>query len=59
MSWQGCGRYIILGTVQILYWSLLLTKYYSGDQMKKNEMGEACGMYGVKERCIQSFGGET
>ena len=28
-------------------------------QMKKNEMGEARGTYGVKERCVQGFGGET
>jgi hypothetical protein len=25
---------------------LLLTKYYSGDQIEKNEMSGACGMYG-------------
>jgi hypothetical protein len=33
--------------------------YYSGDQIEKNEMGGACGMYGGEERCIQCFGGET
>jgi len=37
---------------------LPLTKYYSGDQIEKNEMGGACGMYGGEERCIQGFGGE-
>ena len=26
---------------------MLLTKYYSGDQIKKNEMGKAYSMYGV------------
>jgi len=31
---------------------LLLTKYYTGDQIKKNEMGRACGTYGRQERCI-------
>ena len=36
-----------------------LTKYYSGDQIEKNEMGRACIMYGDQERCIQCFGGET
>jgi hypothetical protein len=36
----------------------LLTKYYSGDQINKNEMGGACGMYG-SEGCIQDFGWET
>jgi hypothetical protein len=34
-------------------------KYYSGDQIQKNEMGEACGRYGRQERCIEGFGGET
>jgi hypothetical protein len=33
--------------------------YYSGDQIKKNEMGWAYGTYGEEERCIQGFGGET
>jgi hypothetical protein len=26
---------------------------------KKTEMGSTCGMYGVEERCIQGFSGET
>jgi len=26
--------------------SVLFIKYHSGDQIKKNEMGEACSMYG-------------
>jgi hypothetical protein len=37
--------------------SVLLTKYHSGDQVKK--MGRTCGMYGGEERCIQGFSGET
>ena len=37
---------------------LLLTKYYTGDQIKKNEMGRAYGTYGREERCIYGFGGE-
>jgi hypothetical protein len=40
-------------------WSVLLTKYYSGDQIKKNEMDRECSMYGGEVRCIQDFGGET
>jgi hypothetical protein len=32
--------------------SLLRTKH-PGDQIKKNEMGGACRMYGYDERCIQ------
>jgi hypothetical protein len=38
---------------------LLLTKYHSGDQVKKTEMGRTCGTYGGEERCIQGFNGET
>jgi hypothetical protein len=30
-----------------------------GDQVKKNEMGGACSKYGVEERCIHDFDGET
>jgi hypothetical protein len=37
---------------------LLITKYYSCNQIEKNEMGGACSMYGGKERRIQDFGGE-
>jgi hypothetical protein len=29
----------------------MLPKYYSRDQIKKNEMGGACSMYGGEERC--------
>jgi hypothetical protein len=35
--------------------SVLLTKHYSGDQIKKIEMGGACGTYGEEERCMQGF----
>jgi hypothetical protein len=37
----------------------LITKYYSGNQIEKDEMGVACSTYGGKERCIENFGGET
>jgi hypothetical protein len=37
---------------------VLLTKYYSGDKIEKNEMGWACNTYRGQERCIQGFGGE-
>jgi hypothetical protein len=36
-------------------WSVLFTKYYSGDQIK-NEMSEACSTYGGEE---EGFDGET
>ena len=29
------------------------------DKIKKNVMGGACGAYGVGERHVQGFGGET
>jgi len=32
--------------------SLLLTRYNSDDQIKKNEMGGPCGTYGGQEKCI-------
>jgi hypothetical protein len=38
---------------------VLITKYYSGNQIEKNEMGGACSTYGGKDRCIQDFGMET
>jgi len=38
---------------------VLFTKYYSGDQSKKNEMGGARSTRGGEARCIQGFGGET
>jgi hypothetical protein len=33
--------------------------YFSGDQIKKNEMGGARSKYGGEERCIVGFGGEA
>ena len=36
---------------------LFVNKYYSGDQMKNNEMEETCYMYGRQVRCIQGLGG--
>ena len=38
---------------------VLLTQYYTGDKIKKNEMGRARSTYTGKERCIQGSGGET
>jgi hypothetical protein len=32
--------------------SLQLVKYYSGDQVEKNEMGTAYRTVGLEERCI-------
>jgi len=38
--------------------TLSITKYYSGDRIKKNEMGGACSAYG-EERGSYSSVGET
>jgi len=38
---------------------LLITKYYSGYQIEKNDMGGACSTHGVVKRFIQDFGAET
>jgi len=34
-------------------------EYYSGDQIRKNEMEGACGTYWGEKSCIKGFGGET
>jgi len=34
-----------------------IAKYYSGDEIKKNEMGGACSMYGRQDRCTKGLGG--
>jgi len=39
--------------------SVLVTKFYSSDQIEENEMDGACSTYGGEERWIQSFGGEA
>ena len=37
----------------------VLTKYYSGDQIEKIELGGVFSAYGGEERRIRGFGGET
>ena len=39
--------------------SLLLTQYFAGGKIEKNEMGGACGAYGGGESCAQGSSGET
>jgi hypothetical protein len=39
--------------------SVLLTERCQGEQIKEAKMGGSRGTYGVKEKCIQGFGGET
>jgi hypothetical protein len=38
---------------------VLLTKYYSGDQIQENEISWACDMYEEGDGSIYCFGGET
>jgi len=38
---------------------VVFSKYYSGDQIKNNEMPGERSTYGKHERCIQGFGGQT
>ena len=35
-----------------------LTEYYSGDEIKKNEMGRTRDTYGRDERCTQGYDGD-
>jgi hypothetical protein len=37
---------------------VLLTQYFSVDQIEKNEIGGACGTNEGEKRCMQGFGGE-
>jgi hypothetical protein len=38
---------------------LLLTNYFSGDKIEKNEMGGASSAYGGEVSRMQGFGGKT
>jgi len=40
-------------------WSLHLTRCYSGDKIKKNEMDMSCGTYGRQKSCIRDYGGKA
>jgi hypothetical protein len=46
-------------TYRVTSCSVLFNKYYSGDQIKKNEMGRTCSTYGGEKRCIHDFGKKT
>ena len=58
-STSGAKREEVTGNWRRLHMTILFTKFYSGDQIQKNELGEACSMYVGEERYIQGFGGET
>ena len=55
---QGAD-YAVLNFRVICLGSVLLAKYYSDDQIEKNEMGRACSTYGGREEVYTGFGGET
>jgi hypothetical protein len=40
-------------------WFVLLAKFYSGGQLEKNVMYEACSRYGRQKWCVQDFVWET
>ena len=56
LAYEVSIRYLNSGNVSVS--SVLLVKYYSVDQIEKNEMGGACSTYGGEVRCVQDFGGE-
>ena len=43
-----CARCSRSVSVRVIWLHVLLTKYYSGDQIKKNEMGGARSTYGER-----------
>jgi hypothetical protein len=57
----GLKRDEVTGSAENYIMSSLMisspTKYFSVDQIEKNEMGEACSTYGGEKRRTQGFGG--
>ena len=45
-------------TEQAVLCSVLLTKYHSGEQIKKTEMGKVFSIYGGEQRCVQGLMGK-
>jgi hypothetical protein len=42
----------------MLNFSVLLTHYFAGDKIEKNEIGGACSSDGEGEKQVQGFGGK-
>jgi hypothetical protein len=59
----GPKKYELTGEWKRLHdkelYALYSTRYDSGDQIKKTEVGRICKIYGGQERCIQGFSEET
>jgi hypothetical protein len=51
--------YYFSNNIVIVMLYFLLTKYHSGDQVKKTEMGGERSRYRGEEMCKENFGGET
>jgi hypothetical protein len=55
-SREGGWRRLHNEKLHILYTS---PNYYLGDQVREDEVGDACIIYGRNEKCIQYFGWKT
>jgi hypothetical protein len=57
---EACGfRLVDVRHLDIyVYGFVLVTKYYTFDKTKENEMGVLCNTYGGEVRCIPGFDGE-
>jgi hypothetical protein len=45
--------------IEVVYKHVRFTKSYQGYQIKEYEMGRACSMHGIHEKCIQNFDEKT
>ena len=56
---ERCDRDVDKATKTRTWLFVLVTKYYSGDQIEKIAMDGACSMYEGPDRCIHECGRET
>jgi hypothetical protein len=45
----------VIGELRKLH-NVFFTRYSSGDRIKKEQTGRACGTYGEEEKYLQGFG---
>jgi hypothetical protein len=55
-KWREAGEDYIMRSF-ISY--KLITRYYSGDDMKEDEIGGTCSTHGRDLKCIQYYGRKT